>query len=52
VIQGDPNAMGFHRACGPRSVGSKPSASIAGRRLPLLELRLGVGTRDFQHKSR
>ena len=40
VIQGDPNAVGFYEACGATLVGSRPSASIPGRALPLLEIAL------------
>jgi len=40
VIQGDPNAEAFYRAAGARCVGSKESASIPGRMLPLLEIEL------------
>ena len=39
-IQADPNAESFYRSCGARRVGMKPSASIAGRDLPLMELEL------------
>jgi len=40
TIQGDPNARGFYEAWGARLVGSRPSASIAGRELPLFRLWL------------
>ena len=40
VIQGDPNAAGFYEACGARRVGSRASASIPGRVLPLFEFQL------------
>jgi GNAT superfamily N-acetyltransferase len=39
-IQADPNAESFYRSCGAQRVGMKPSASIAGRDLPLMELAL------------
>jgi len=41
VIQADPNAHAFYRAAGAVVVGERPSASIAGRMLPLLEIDLG-----------
>lgn len=41
VIQSDPNAAAFYASAGARVVGEKESASIPGRRLPLLELALG-----------
>jgi GNAT superfamily N-acetyltransferase len=40
-IQSDPHAERFYAACGARRVGSKESASIPGRSLPLLALDLG-----------
>lgn len=40
VIVGDPHAMAFYRAAGARQIGERPSASIAGRILPLLEVDL------------
>lgn len=40
VIQGDPHAARFYEACGARRVGSRPSASIPERSLPLFELPL------------
>ncbi len=40
VIQSDPHAEGFYLAAGARRVGERPSASIPGRCLPLLELDL------------
>jgi GNAT superfamily N-acetyltransferase len=39
-IQGDPNAAQFYRAVGGRLVGSRPSASIPGRVLPIFEVPL------------
>jgi len=41
VIQSDPNAVPFYESLGARVVGTKDSASIPGRRLPLLERSLG-----------
>jgi hypothetical protein len=38
VIQGDPNAAAFYAAAGALLVGERPSASSAGRALPLYEL--------------
>ena len=40
LIQGDPNAEAFYRAAGAQNVGSRKSASIPGRELPLLEISL------------
>jgi len=40
VIQGDPNAAGFYTAIGARPAGSRASASIPGRDLPLFELEI------------
>jgi GNAT superfamily N-acetyltransferase len=40
VIQGDPNAEAFYRAAGAVRRGTRPSASLPGRDLPLLELDL------------
>ena len=39
VIQGDPNAEAFYLAVGATRIGVRPSDSIAGRHLPLFELR-------------
>ena len=41
TIESDPNAEAFYRAMGATTVGTAPSASIPGRRLPLMELALG-----------
>ncbi len=38
-VDSDPAAEGFYRAMGCRRIGDAPSASIAGRTLPRLELR-------------
>lgn len=40
TIQADPHAAGFYRAIGAVQVGERASESVAGRQLPLLELRL------------
>ncbi len=40
VVQSDPHAEGFYRARGAVRVGERPSGSIPGRRLPLLEVAL------------
>jgi GNAT superfamily N-acetyltransferase len=37
-IQGDPNAVAFYVKVGAKQVGERPSASIAGRMLPVFEL--------------
>lgn len=41
LIQGDPNAEAFYEAIGASKVGSRESASVPGRQLPLLEVTLG-----------
>jgi GNAT superfamily N-acetyltransferase len=38
LIQGDPNAEGFYQTLGARKTGTRASASIPGRQLPLFEL--------------
>lgn len=40
LIQGDPNAESFYLAIGADRIGERPSGSIAGRMLPLFELRV------------
>ena len=40
MIQSDPHSLGFYQSAGAIEVGSEPSHSIAGRVLPVLELRL------------
>lgn len=40
LIEADPNAAGFYERQGAVKVGDRPSGSIPGRRLPLLELDL------------
>lgn len=50
-IQSDPQAEPFYRALGAVVVGERPSASVAGRVLPLLELRIdqaGAGVDEAQ----
>lgn len=43
LIQSDPDAQAFYRHLGARRIGMRPSGSIAGRELPLLELDLRGG---------
>jgi len=40
IIQGDPNAEKFYRAAGGKSIGTRESASIPGRSLPLFTIDL------------
>jgi GNAT superfamily N-acetyltransferase len=40
IIQGDPHAEPFYASIGARRIGTRPSASIAGRELPLFRLDL------------
>jgi GNAT superfamily N-acetyltransferase len=40
VIQADPHAVGFYERMGAVRIGERPSASIRGRALPLLEIAL------------
>ena len=40
VIQSDPNAEAFYLRHGAKRIGARASASISGRELPLLEVRL------------
>jgi GrpB-like predicted nucleotidyltransferase (UPF0157 family)/GNAT superfamily N-acetyltransferase len=40
IIQSDPNTAGFYERMGARPVGFRPSESIPGRLLPLLQLTL------------
>jgi GNAT superfamily N-acetyltransferase len=45
VIQSDPYAEPFYRAMGAELIGTRPSASVPGRELPLLAIRLsGIET--------
>jgi GNAT superfamily N-acetyltransferase len=45
-VQGDPNAVDFYQAMGGRQVALRPSASIAGRMLPVFEIDID------RHRSR
>lgn len=40
LIQGDPNATRFYSDAGARRIGSRESESIAGRFLPLFQIRI------------
>lgn len=40
IIQGDPHAEPFYASIGARRIGTRPSASIVGRELPLFRLDL------------
>jgi GNAT superfamily N-acetyltransferase len=40
MIQADPHVTGFYQHLGGRLVGSRPSGSLPGRMLPLLEIKL------------
>ena len=40
LIQGDPHATEFYIAAGARQIGTRESASIPGRELPLFELKI------------
>lgn len=42
-VDADPNAQGFYERCGYRLIGTSPSASIPGRKLPRLALDLISG---------
>lgn len=42
LIEADPNAAGFYEHLGAVKVGDRPSGSIPGRTLPLLELDISV----------
>ena len=44
IIQGDPNALAFYQAAGGIVIGERESASIPGRYLPLLEVKLDTPT--------
>lgn len=48
VIQGDPNAEPFYTAIGALPCGTRESASIPGRQLPLFMIKL----HDKQHSTR
>ena len=51
-IQSDPHAAGFYRAMGAEPAGSRASASIRGRRLPLLQLRLDTPAARSRSRQR
>jgi N-acetylglutamate synthase-like GNAT family acetyltransferase len=40
LVEADPNAREFYCSCGGTQIGTVPSGSIAGRRLPLMEIPL------------
>lgn len=40
LVEADPNARGFYCSCGGTQIGTVASGSIAGRRLPLIEIPL------------
>lgn len=40
LVEADPNAREFYRSCGGAQIGTVASGSIAGRRLPLIEIPL------------
>lgn len=40
LVEADPNAQAFYVSCGGNPIGSVASGSIAGRRLPLIEIPL------------
>jgi GNAT superfamily N-acetyltransferase len=42
VIQSDPHAAAFYRSQGARQIGERVSGSIAGRKLPLFEMRADI----------
>jgi GNAT superfamily N-acetyltransferase len=42
LIEAEPNAAGFYEHLGAKQIGERPSGSIPGRRLPLLELDLAA----------
>jgi GNAT superfamily N-acetyltransferase len=46
VIQSDPHAMPFYESLGARKLGTRPSASIPGRLLPVLLLQLALPSPD------
>ena len=39
-VQADPNAKAFYASCGGTQIGTVPSGSIPGRRLPLMKIAL------------
>ncbi len=40
LVEADPNAREFYRSCGGAQIGTAPSGSIPGRRLPLIKIPL------------
>ena len=42
VVQSDPHAAAFYRACNALQVGERESASVPGRMLPLFEIRISA----------
>ena len=40
IVQGDPNAEGFYRAVGAQCLGTRESASIPGRFLPMFLIEI------------
>jgi GNAT superfamily N-acetyltransferase len=42
LIEAEPNAAGFYEHLGAKQIGERPSGSIPGRALPLLELDLAA----------
>jgi GNAT superfamily N-acetyltransferase len=46
TIQVDPNAENFYRAAGAKAVGTRESASIPGRNLPLFTIDVAGGCTD------
>ena len=40
LVEADPNAQEFYSSCGGAQIGTVPSGSIAGRRLPLIKIPL------------
>lgn len=42
LVQGDPNAENFYLAAGGKCIGTRESASIPGRFLPLFEIEVGA----------
>jgi GNAT superfamily N-acetyltransferase len=51
IIQGDPNAIEFYIAAGGRQIGTRESASIPGRYLPLFEIDIDIGSNQGSDPS-
>jgi GNAT superfamily N-acetyltransferase len=51
LIQGDPHAETFYLAAGALPCGSRESASVPGRYLPLFEIRLGEPSGDMDNNN-